>query len=403
MFEMHVVSDPPATLDLGGMLKDADLQRIVRYDEDLVKPALFFADHVTLISYRRDVASFVKADAFSNTQMPVRYIKAFAYLVIRDDPEEISGLCLDRRQFPGKEVVHRLVASTSEDVSDLIKFGHKYIDAINEHRSAIGKLLRSRHEMLTSSGLELAMSRGQLSYDGWLEDDEMTPFYLNWDEGIDAYLPAAKLAMVDSLVRARGVPLVDLGTQVALESVNIQPGLSEMTSSYQPHLDYGTKLTAVLSASLPHLQELPLDEVLDLRESLKDHLPAFRSEMLTLSEGIPSDSRIDSYALGREAAIVWSRKIEPLLQDIQHEVKLARYPRQVLNSITQDRGGITGVSAAIILAAGSTFAGLAALIPAAAAAAYPFVHALNETLKTRAELKKNRLYFLYRLNNKYPR
>jgi hypothetical protein len=54
----------------------------------------------------------------------------------------------------------------------------------------------------------------------------------------------------------------------------------------------------------------------------------------------------------------------------------------------------------VALAAGSTFAGLGALIPAAAAAAYPFVHALNERLKAGEEIKKNRLFFLYDLERR---
>ena len=49
-----------------------------------------------------------------------------------------------------------------------------------------------------------------------------------------------------------------------------------------------------------------------------------------------------------------------------------------------------------MLAAGTVFAGVGALVPAVAAAAFPFVRALNETLKTRDEARKNRLYFLFK-------
>jgi hypothetical protein len=56
-----------------------------------------------------------------------------------------------------------------------------------------------------------------------------------------------------------------------------------------------------------------------------------------------------------------------------------------------------------VLAAGTVFAGAGALVPAVATAAFPFVRALNETLKTRDEARKNRLYFLFEADRRLRR
>jgi hypothetical protein len=154
-------------------------------------------------------------------------------------------------------------------------------------------------------------------------------------------------------------------------------------------------VASAVTSSLPGMNELSIGEIIDLRESLSDYLPAFRAAMIELSGEVSRQTQPDLISLGSEIDLYWQRDIAPVLQEINHEVGKARYPRKLLSAFSSDKTALAGTASAVMLAAGSVFAGAGTLIPAAAAAAFPFVKALNDALHSRDDVRKNRLYFLY--------
>jgi len=148
------------------------------------------------------------------------------------------------------------------------------------------------------------------------------------------------------------------------------------------------------------MNELSIEEIIDLRESLSDYLPAFRAAMIELSGEVAKQTDTDLQSLASEIDFYWQRDLAPALQEISHEVSRARYPRKLLSAFASDKTALAGTASAVVLAAGSVFAGAGTLIPAAAAAAFPFVRALNDVLHSRDDVRANRLYFLYEVQKR---
>ncbi len=64
MSEMEIFSDPVAGLvGAGGILPGEQVREIVRYDEELVKPAVLLADTITLTTQREDLILEARRDA----------------------------------------------------------------------------------------------------------------------------------------------------------------------------------------------------------------------------------------------------------------------------------------------------------------------------------------------------
>src|SRR5665811_1434932 len=90
-------------------------------------------------------------------------------------------------------------------------------------------------------------------------------------------------------------------------------------------------LASVLTAQLPGLSDMPIDEILGLRADLSPHLSPFRSEMLTIAEEISAAHDEKPFDLAREAERRWIRDVAPALREIEHLVRKGRYGRNLLS------------------------------------------------------------------------
>jgi hypothetical protein len=378
-----------------------------------VKPAVLFGDRVKLISFRNDLKSLVRADAFENSRMPIRYLYNYVFLTIRNNPTELklldfpaSSMCSesDARAFLNRDSMGDRNVDPAHRYELIVTLEQKYSAQLSEYRAAVGRLLRSRWKDLSSDDLDGAVDVGILQYVPWLEVDRLgkaglnADFVLNWIE-TDAYVDAALDTIIDRLANCSGVPMLDQGAR----SLLIKPFNSQCTeaSSVERRLpDYGTAIATMLSAHLPGLRDLSIAEIVDLRSELGDHLSSFRGYMVELSDELSDMPDADSNALARKLTSYWERSIGPALEDIRREVKVARYPRRLLDAFAADKASVVSMGSAIVLGAGTSIAGLSALIPAVAAASYPFIRALNDRAKAREEVRGNRLYFLYEVAEK---
>lgn len=389
MFKVDVISQPLATGNLTRSFDDADLEKLTSYDVSLVKPALLFADRVNLVSYRIDLQAQVASDAFQNTRMPLRFIMAYAGLTIRNNPDEIERLGMPRNMLCAREDAEDLFGKTL----DYLEFAKKYNDQIKLHQRLVANILRGRRDALVSNELELAISRNVLDCSAW-HLDVPNPYLLSWTEVQEKYFPNAVASLAHRLATTSGVPLLEPGADLQLKQILGRKRVAQATRNHK-NLSAQVAVASAITSSLPGLNDLSVSEIIDLRESLSDYLPAFRAAMIELSEEISKQTDSGPASLASEIDLYWQRDISPVLQDISREVSQARYSRKLLSAFSSDKSVLAGTASAVILAAGSVFAGAGTMIPAAAAAAFPFVKALNETLHSRDDIQKNRLYFLY--------
>jgi hypothetical protein len=399
MFEVEVVSDPAIAYSTRGRVLNEDYAMITSYDEALVKPALLVADRVRLTTMRRDMVQFESAGALANSRMPMRYILAFASLSRYGSPEDLASANLQRQDLAETNDADTLLDMEKFDIARLEAFAQKYDEQIFKYQSAFAAILRKRVADLNSTGLTRAKELGLLEETSWYGGD-LSIKDLVWTAGVNEYLTDAVRGVADRIVRARGSVLLEPGA-IKVFGVD-EPSVRDPTQT-PSGLDISAALATVVTGRLPGLTGMPLDEVFDMRESLRDYLDPFRAAMAQLADDIAStdDSPSD---LTHEVERRWVREIAPSLSEMRASLSQGSYRRNLLSSFAEDKATIATSGSSIALGIGSIFAGLGALIPAAATAAFPFVRALNETLKAKDEVRKNRLYFLYqaqRQTNRY--
>ena len=249
------------------------------------------------------------------------------------------------------------------------------------------------HDALNSSGLLMASEAGILSVEPWLST-ELSDVELSFVDVVEEYLPNAVLDLGKRLMTSRAVPLLEPGAHsVFLSGEGEAPAFQAAATG--PALDRRAVVAAALAAQLPDLRLVPIDEVIGLRAALKDYLPAFRLEVVKLADEIAADGALDATQLATEVEKRWERDLAPQLQEIREKVRTLAYPRKLLASLVEDKGTLSATASSVVLAVGSVYAGVGTLLPAAAAATYPLLKALNDTLSDRDEARRNRLYFLY--------
>lgn len=377
-----------------GSLWGTEAKRIAQHDVTLVKPALLFAEHVDLVSFRIDMQAIVESDAHQHFRMPMRLVGSFAGVSLRRNPDELENLGLTFEDLCTKdESVAYFDHGNSDPATNLREFYLRHEGKIGKYRSAVRTVLMERRDGLLSEELEVAIQRGVLECSGWSSVQPL-PHHLAWTDLWNEFIPYTAECVVERLAQSSNVPFIDPAARLSISQTLGSDTLVQFDGASR-----GVGLPVTIAGSfmthLPGLSELKVDELLDLRDSLHEYLPAFRSELLDLSNEIESDDTEDAGKLGREIERRWHKDISPTLQEIRQEIARASYPRHLLNVFSADKATMTSTATSVVLAAGSVFAGAGALVPAVAAAAFPFVKALNESLKSRNDLQKNRLYFLY--------
>jgi hypothetical protein len=394
MFRVDVISEPAAALNSDGSLWGAEAKRIAQHDVSLVKPALLFAERVDLVSFRIDMQAIVESDAFQHLRMPMRLAGSFAGAAIRRDPEELDKLGLEFSDLCSKEEAVAYFNDGEADPGKTLKeFFLRHGEKVWKYRAAVRAVLMERRDGLIADELEVAIQRGVLECSGW-GSVQPSPDRLAWTDVREEFIPYAAQCIVERIAGSPNVPCIDPSARLSISQMLGSDTLVEFNGMARD-VQMPVTIASSFLTHLPGLSELKVDELLDLRESLGDYLPAFRGELLDLSNEIETEETEDTVKLGREIERRWHADISPALEEIRQEVMKASYPRHLLSTFSADKATMTSTATSVALAAGSAFAGAGAFIPAAAAAAFPFIKALNESLKSRSDLRRNRLYFLY--------
>ncbi len=279
---------------------------------------------------------------------------------------------------------------TNDEFQETLKttiapFEEKYDDQIDVVVRSLLLMWKKRHDALFSPELKLATERGILSIQSWAQD---LPPHERMFVAEHEFLEESLSGMIERLQDPSRVALLD----------------PTLTTSYGRTLPVDDRLkvrpsliaNAIISR-LVGLDDLPMIEVLDLRNDLKDYLPYFRSEMIKLSEEIVE---IESEQLAVELDLRWHRDLAPIMEEIRREVAAARYPRRLLDAVTSDRGAMAATAGALAIAAGGLVVGLGALIPALAVAAYPFLKAKTSSSELMEKARMHKLFFLYELHSR---
>lgn len=370
------------------------------YDENLVKPLVLFADRITLRSERIDMLSLIQSVAFRTSRMPMRRIWQYMAASSARDERLLAQLGLPSSNLAQPEDVNALMALEASNEGDhtarmeaLHRFERKYSPQIEEFSQATLDLLEKRRDQLTSPGLETLVELGILDVTGW-SAGQNDAWSLAWQPELDFLLD--NIDDVENYLRgSEGAVMLEPGSSFFL-------GVGPVNTTAPRTMDLPAHLAASFISRLPGLKSADLGELIEVRDDLKDYLTPFRASMATMAKDVADAVGERPEALISEIEVRWARDVAPVLQELAVKAKRGSYPRELLNVVTEDKGALASTAASIVLAAGSAAAGLATLIPAAAAASYPFAKALKEMVEEREMREDNQLFFLYSAQQRLP-
>jgi len=395
LFEIAAISHPMSALDLPARISVPEGQLLARYDEAMLKPALLIADKVDLLSIRIDYTNTLKGSLFRLRNMHMRTLQGFWGLCHNPDSPEIAALGLSPSGLLNDEELVGLTRETllndllsildgkSVDNANQDRFLRKYLDYL----ARASEFEYDHYRAAADTDLKIAEERGLLSIRPW--GLQVHPLYLDMPGAAEELYSSAFDQLSEKIAELDQSPLIDPTARIDLSQQ-----LSHLRDQPRPGGSYGLVATKV-AAHIPNLDELSIEEVLDLRDSLSDYLTGFRAEMAALSDDITSDADGAQADLAREIELRWVREIDPMLTEIRAQMAASGVFRQAINTITTDKGAITTAASSVVLATSSVAAGIAALLPAAATAAYPLIKAMRSAMEGREEARRNRLFFLY--------
>ncbi len=391
-FDLTVVSDPTA-LYPNTRIWHNDLRELTRYDENLLKPGLLFADSVSLLTFRNELRQLAFGHILHARGQGIPQIRYLLQISLRRDPDEMAFYGLNGKLLPSIERAEAFLKAelASDDGVDVYtQFADEYGEAILTYQRSVLEVSRERLALLMSEDLLEAERSGIVSIDGWRTNGDNTDLVWIGLGGDEDYMTQALLDVEGKLIEHSGPLMLEPGSTEILRyglDLDALPAQSSVTAD---------SLAVSAVGRLPGLRSASISELLDIREDLSDHLPAFREAVIDLAEQINSNAAEGATSVTEQIDRQWHRHIHPALMDIKSKLKRGRYRRHLLDEFATRDGAVAATAGAGLSIGGGTLAGgIAALVPAIAAGAYPFTRALSATLKDRDEAKQHRLYFLY--------
>lgn len=155
------------------------------------------------------------------------------------------------------------------------------------------------------------------------------------------------------------------------------------------------KLAGVVLGSLPNLQHLPTDELLDVRESLASHVARFRAAIADLESGL--DNAPGDFA--QRVSEIRLRSIDPEIEALNETLQADGLLPTLARGVPLTAGGAIGL--AISAAVGGPVLAGAALVSAGLASAVAQEYLRRRTASV--ERSKNRFFFVWKAQQKLGR
>lgn len=396
-FELDVFSEPRAALDFGNSVAGERVRQLVEYDSNLIKPALLFSSKVNLHTFREDMRLYHVGRMIENSSMPLRMFLYYVEFIRRGDWEEFRRVGITSGEVMTNAEIQGVDEARARRHENLSLFQDLFLELIDKYRSAVIKVSNYRTERLSETlelldtrSLEPAIDAGILEVSSWnLETSPIRISGMPEEIFFDRSLVDLVARIVDS---ARAVMLDPGAGDLIVDMLGESP--SDELRNTQRIIGADVQIARTVCGYLPALSHLTIREVVDLRSSLDQYLPAFRQEMARIADEVNADNS-NAADVVKEVEQRWTREIDPILADIRHKVAVDSYPRHLLRALATQKDVIVSTASSVVLAAGSFAAGIATLLPALAAASYPAIKAANELLASRDEMRQNRLYFLH--------
>lgn len=381
---------------------DSDLDAATR----LVKPALLYADSVTLYS---PAASMVNELAGLTRLSTPQEQLAVTLQLVQAVPAlaEQSGLSADMLEHAStltgldSTTLRAIGRATGEEES--VGQVLNALEALSETWGGLEEALAQARENIGGTELFQAIDRGVVS----VASLQSTAGAQELADAVAAATGDAQAGALDDLLAAfvgqtlealtdgKSFPLLDAHTTGLIRALARE---TNATPS-EENLRRGAEVSAAVAfmGFLPHFVALGMDEVLDLRRELDTPLKRFRGAVARMSREFRNRPIDEGFAADAETA--WRTTVEPALVDIREALAEHRLLREVASvalgdprRLITEAGGVLAASMGGVISMSSiVLAGAMAGVPALDVA----LRAIRERERNSQEITKNSFYFLH--------
>ena len=338
----------------------------------LLKPALLYADHVTLYSPAAALLGSARAAGEMGAEAMIPLLRAVAPVIA---PEALEGLDL-------YEELQRKRRRTREEIQAMLQLRRMLASCANE-------IVEKADELLEAAGaaeIVPALEAGLVSID---------PIMRDGDDGDDAFVRAYTDRLRDLLKEGHAYPLLDDETE-GLVRAAVSEGAWELGPAPRRR---GKQATAAahLMERLPAFPEASVAEVLDVRERLRPPLVRFRAAIIEMERLIESAAHDPDF--GGEVEQLYQEKVAPALLEISEAIADDSYLRQLVGASVADAKTLLGGGIAMGV---TSLAHVPNLIAVATGLGVSAASAAGQAAWTRAsgrrETERHQMFFLYKLD-----
>lgn len=373
----------------------------------LVKPALLYADRVTVLS---PVAWMLNdVTKLADVEDPVQQVEIM--LSIMEQVPELTGQVKVppnlRDLLPVLVKNRRLLRALAKVAGSELEIDALYssLEQIAESWRDFRPALEQVHDRLGTAELSRAIDRKLVTVEdlGTVGRTDALASSLNAvtggpvDDLFEQVLGGFLAGALDAMADRKTLPLLDADASGLMRAFDAELGSGAAPDGGARSREIGA--VAVLAGFLPYFTEMPVDEIVGLRRELSVPLVRFRAAMALMSREVDSRPLDDEFEA--EIAQRWRSDVEPALLEIRETLAEHGLLRQVASIAFGDPRRLMLESGAVIAATlspqhvvqGAIAAGLAAAVPATDLG----LRAVRERQRGRDAARRNEFYFLHRV------
>ncbi|GEA86969.1 hypothetical protein [Cellulomonas cellasea] len=387
--EVEIFSDP--LWGVGGQpgVTSADIPKLPRYDEQLVKPALLLGDHVTLRTWRLDLR-YGEVLEGNIVKFGVPLSANVGGVVTRHSPHEMQLLGIDEGlYFRLKSAWNRhLEAGAPTFDPDLLDDGAVRECAVLKHG-----FHRRQFMGLDSPALRAVSDRGLLAVEPWDDREASSWIQADWDHHHTSF-DHGWSRMEAALESSSGALLLDEGVGerlVATELSTDYPSVQTLNNAVE------------LLRMIDGLSDATLDEVVDIRADLAPYLIPFRGFVLQRSAAIDLDPGAPIAEKRRQVALAWESEVAPAVRELEHHVNSSKFLSTLAKTAGDGPEAAIGIGLGLATALGSGAIGVTALAGVGVAALPTLIKAAGRTLDARRQVRRDGAYLIYDVKRRLRR
>lgn len=365
-------------------------RRFFDVDQETVKAALLYGDHVSLRTYLLDIDQFARWTLVRG-RMPLLYSGIPITWAARTPRDVIEAYGVDSSLVPsveeGRIWFQRMAEASGADrvgpaqadsllaIFDAFeeKHGDFAFQVLERYHFAASEWLRAQDYSL----LQPAIDQGLLTVTGWSREAP------EFGETEQNYLDRAGNELLDeALSDVESLPLLDAGASTSL--LQAEP-LNEV------------QLAQGVLRRMPEFSRASITEILDIRQELAAPLVRFRSAMVGFRRDAQNNAAPDISEMVRD---FWTETIEPELLEIDELTKDNKYLGQLADSLTTVATWIPE-AAGLILGFG-LLEGAVQITAAVVGLMVPPVRAARQKQKQARVVRRRDFYLLHKIRNLTP-